>query len=121
MLLEEDVKKHCRENGIKYGASRGSSSGSVIAYLLNITDVDSLKYDLNFERFMSKERVSLCDIDSDYEPSKRHLVKKYLHEKKGLYCAEIITFNTIKEKGALKDIGGALKIPFNIMNDIQKI
>jgi len=120
MLLEEDVKKHCRENGIKYGASRGSSSGSVIAYLLNITDVDSLKYDLNFERFMSKERVSLCDIDSDYEPSKRHLVKKYLHEKKGLYCAEIITFNTIKEKGALKDIGGALKIPFNIMNDITK-
>lgn len=120
MLLEEDVKRWCRENDIKYGASRGSSSGSIIAYLLGITDVDSLKYDLNFERFMNPERVSLCDIDSDYEPSKRELVKEYLHNKNGLYCAEIITFNTIQEKGALKDVGGALGIDFDTMNNITK-
>ena len=120
MLLEEDVKRWCRENDIKYGASRGSSSGSIIAFLLGITDVDSLKYNLNFERFMSRERVSLMDIDTDYEPSKRELVKEYLHTKKGLYCAEIITFNTIQKKGALKDVGGALGIDFNIMNEITK-
>jgi len=120
MLLEEDVKRWCRKNKIRYGASRGSASGSVIAFLLGITDVDSLKYDLNFERFMSPERVSLCDIDSDYEPSKRDLVKEYLHNMDGVYCAEIITFNTIQKKGALKDVGGALGIPFSEMNEITK-
>ena len=118
LLLEEDIKSWCRNNDIKYGASRGSSSGSVICYLLGITDVDSLKYNLSFERFMNESRISLCDIDSDYEPSKRELVKEYLHNKKGLYCAEIITFNTIQEKGALKDVGRALDIPFEIMNEI---
>jgi len=120
MLLEEDVKKWCRKNDIKYGASRGSASGSIIAFLLGITDVDSLKYDLNFERFMSPERVSLCDIDSDYEPSKRDLVKQYLHNMEGVYCAEIVTFNTIQKKGALKDVGGALGIPFDKMNEITR-
>ena len=120
MLLEEDVKSWCRKNNVKYGASRGSSSGSVIAFLLGITDVDSLKYNLNFERFLNPERVSLADIDSDYEPSKRALVKDYLYNKKGLYCAEIITFNTIQEKGALKDVGGALGYDFELMNEISK-
>ena len=59
MLLEEDYKRELRKQGVHYGYSRGSVSGSIIAYLLGITDVDSIKYNLNFERFMNKERISL--------------------------------------------------------------
>ena len=61
MLLEEDYKSEMRRRGVRFGYSRGSVSGSIIAYLLGITEIDSIKYDLNFERFMSKERISLAD------------------------------------------------------------
>lgn len=108
MLLEEDYKREMRKQGVHYGYSRGSVSGSVIAYLLGITDVDSIKYNLNFERFMNKERVSLADIDSDWFSEDRWKVRKYLFEKEGLYCCNIITFNTIKMRGAIKDVGRAL-------------
>lgn len=104
MLLEEDYKAEMRRRGIKYGYSRGSVSGSVIAYLLGITEVDSVKYNLNFERFMNKERISLADIDSDWLSEDRKSVKDYLYEKKGLYCCDIVTFNTIAMKGAIRDI-----------------
>jgi len=120
ILLEEDIKSWCRNNNIYYGYSRGSVSGSIIAYLLNITDVDSIKYNLNFARFMNPERVSLCDIDTDYPPSQRDLVKQYIHKKENLYCAEIITFNTIAEKGAIRDVGRALNIPLEEIDVICK-
>ena len=108
MLLEEDYKRELRKQGVHYGYSRGSVSGSVIAYLLGITDVDSIKYNLNFERFMNKERISLADVDSDWFSEDRWKVRKYLFEKEGLYCCNIITFNTIKMRGAIKDVGRAL-------------
>ena len=108
MLLEEDYKTALRKKGIPFGYSRGSVSGSVIAYLLGITEVDSIKYNLNFERFMNKERVSLADIDSDWFKRDRGEVRKYLYNKEGLYCCDIITFNTIAMKGAIKDVGRAL-------------
>ena len=104
MLLEEDYKAAMRKKGIYPGYSRGSVSGSIIAYLLGITEVDSIKHGLNFERFMNTERVSLPDIDSDWYDEDRDEVKKYLYSKKGLYCCDIITFNTIKLKGAVRDI-----------------
>ena len=85
-----------------------SVSGSIIAYLLGITDVDSIKYNLNFERFMNKERISLADVDSDWFSEDRWKVRKYLFEKDGLYCCNIVTFNTIKMRGAIKDVGRAL-------------
>ena len=110
-LLEEDLKSMCRANNIKYGYSRGSVSGSEIAYLLYITEVDSIKHRMNFERFMNLERVSLADVDTDYAPKDREKVKDYLFNKKGLYCSEIITFNTIALKGAIRDVGRALEIP----------
>jgi DNA polymerase-3 subunit alpha len=110
-LLEEDVKSMCRNNNIKYGYSRGSVSGSEIAYLLYITEVDSIKHRMNFERFMNIERVSLADVDTDYPPESRKAVKDYLFNKKGLYCSEIITFNTIALKGAIRDVARALEIP----------
>ena len=104
MLLEEDYKSEMRRRGVKFGYSRGSVSGSEIAYLLGITEIDSVKYDLNFERFMNKERVSLADIDTDWLSEDREIVKQYLYGKKGLYCCDIVTFNTIALKGSIRDV-----------------
>lgn len=104
MLLEEDYKSEMRKRGINCGYSRGSVSGSIIAYLLGITEIDSIKHNLNFERFMNTERVSLADIDTDWYSEDRDVVKKYLFQKHGLYCCDIITFNTIAVKGAVRDI-----------------
>ena len=104
MLLEEDYKSEMRRRGIKFGYSRGSVSGSIIAYLLGITEIDSVKYKLNFERFMNKERVSLADIDTDWYSDDRETVRNYLYDKEGLYCCDIVTFNTIALKGAIKNV-----------------
>ena len=120
LLLENDVKKWARENNIVYGDSRGSVSGSFVAYLMRITNTDSIKHNLNFERFMNQERVSLPDIDTDWEPSKRDLVKKYLHDNDRYYTAEIVTFNTIADKGAIRDVGRALEIPLKEVDFIAK-
>ena len=118
LLLEDDIKSWCRENDIEYGYSRGSVSGSYIAYLLKITYMDSIKHNLSFERFMNPERISLSDVDTDYPPSSRGKVKEYIYNKKGLYCADIITFNTIADKGAIRDVGRGLKIDLEIINQI---
>jgi DNA polymerase-3 subunit alpha len=117
-LLEEDLKSMCRKNGIKYGYSRGSVSGSEIAYALYITEIDSIKHRMNFERFMNLERVSLADVDTDYAPKDREKIKDYLFNKKGLYCSEIITFNTIALKGAIRDVGRALEIPLSEIGEM---
>lgn len=108
LLLEEDYKSALKKQGVSCGYSRGSVSGSEIAYLLGITEVDSIKYNLNFERFMNKERVSLADVDTDWSKKDRYKVREYLFNKEGLYCCDIITFNTIALKGAIKDVGRAL-------------
>lgn len=108
LLLDEDYKVALKKQGVSYGYSRGSVSGSVIAYLLGITEVDSIKYNLNFERFMNKERVSLADIDTDWSKKDRYKVRDYMFNKDGLYCCDIVTFNTIAMKGAIKDVGRAL-------------
>ena len=118
LLLEDDIKSWCRENEIEYGYSRGSVSGSYIAYLLNITYMDSIKHNLSFERFMNPERISLSDVDTDYPPSQRGLVKDYIYNKEGLYCADIITFNTIADKGAIRDVGRGLKMDLEEVNII---
>lgn len=111
LLLEEDYKTAMKEKGINFGYSRGSVSGSVIAYILGITEVDSVKYNLNFERFMNTERVSLADVDTDWYATDRDRVRDYLFAKKNLYCCNIVTFNTIALKGAIKDVGRALGYP----------
>jgi len=108
LLLEEDYKAALRKQGVYCGPSRGSVSGSIIAYILGITDEDSIKFNLNFERFMNQERVSLADVDSDWYKGDRWKVRDYLYKRKGLYCCDIITFNTIAMKGAIKDVGRAL-------------
>ena len=107
MLLDSDYKNWLLKNNMHYGASRGSVSGSLIAYLLKNTDVDSVKYKLNFSRFMNSERKSLADVDTDIYAEDRYKVREYLFNKKGLYCCNIITFNTIQLKAAIKDVGRA--------------
>lgn len=107
MILDSDYKKWMLENGMNYGVSRGSVSGSLIAYLIGSTDVDSVKYNLNFSRFMNPERVSLADIDTDIFADDRYKVREYLFNRKDLYCCNIVTFNTIQLKGAIKDVGRA--------------
>lgn len=113
MLLMEDIVAWCRTQDILIGYGRGSCTGSLIAYLLGITEMDSIKHGLNFDRFMSIERVSLSDIDSDIAPNRIDEVKDYVFNKHGLYCADIVTFNTIALKGAVRDVGRALGVPLD--------
>lgn len=113
MLLMEDIVAWCRTQDILIGYGRGSCTGSLIAYLLGITEMDSIKHGLNFDRFMSIERVSLSDIDSDIAPNRIDEVKDYVFNKHGLYCADIVTFNTIALKGAVRDVGRALGMPLD--------
>lgn len=118
MLLMEDIVAWCRTQDILIGYGRGSCTGSLIAYLLGITEMDSIKHGLNFDRFMNVERVSLSDIDSDIPPNRIDEVKDYVFNKHGLYCADIVTFNTIALKGAIRDVGRALGIPLDEVADI---
>ena len=108
LLLDEGIKSWAREKGAYCGYSRGSCSGSLICYLIGITEIDSIKYNLNFSRFMNKERVSLADIDTDWGDKDRDLIKKHIHEDLGLYCAEIVTFNTVALKGSIRDVCRAI-------------
>lgn len=121
MLLMEDIISWCIQNEIYVGYGRGSVNGSVIAWLLGITEMDSIKHGLNFERFMNTERVSLSDIDTDFPPSRIDDVKQYIYSKTGLYCCDIVTFNTIALKGAIRDVGRALEFPLETVNSICDI
>jgi DNA polymerase-3 subunit alpha len=118
MLLMEDIIAWCKTQGILVGYGRGSCNGSVIAYLLGITEMDSIKHGLNFERFMNTERVSLSDIDTDFPPSRINEVKQYIFNKHGLHCSDIVTFNTIALKGAIRDVGRALEMPLDEVGQI---
>ena len=118
MLLMEDIISWCKTQDILVGYGRGSCNGSIVAYLLGITEMDSIKHGLNFDRFMNTERVSLSDIDTDFPPSRINEVKQYIFTKPGLYCSDIVTFNTIALKGAIRDVGRALEIPLAEVSDI---
>lgn len=112
MLLQTFLREWEKKSGITCGPGRGSVSGSMVAYLLGITQMDSLRFGLNFFRFSNPDRVSLADIDTDYAGEDRDRVKEFLlKDKMGLETiktAEIITFNTIALRGAIKDVCRAL-------------
>ena len=120
MLLMTDILDWCRANDIEVGYGRGSVNGSIIAWLLHITEMDSIKHKLNFDRFMNTSRVSLSDIDTDFPPSRIEEVKQYIYNKHGLYCSDIVTFNTIALKGAIRDVGRALEMPLDEIDNICK-
>lgn len=120
LLLEDAVKSYARSQGVRYGFGRGSVSGSQIAYLLRITEMNAIDRNLNFARFMSKERISLADIDTDFPPNKRHIVQEWLLNHEKLHCAHIITYNTIALKGCIRDVGRGLDIPLDVVDEIAK-
>ena len=123
MLLQTYLREWEKENDISCGYGRGSVSGSMIAYLLGITQMDSLKFGLNFFRFMNPSRVTNADIDTDYAGADRDKVKQFLLRDKlnlpNIRSAEIITFNTIALKGAVRDVCRALYKDRNDINYIE--
>lgn len=122
MLLETYMREWEHRENIICGPGRGSVSGSMVAYILGITDMDSMLFDLNFFRFANPDRVSNADIDTDYSGPDRERVKRFLlHDRMNLpkiQTSEIITFNTIALKGAVRDVGRALQIP---LEEISRI
>ncbi|MCK9596750.1 DNA polymerase III subunit alpha [Candidatus Pacearchaeota archaeon] len=99
-----DIMRFCRDNDIMVGPCRGSVGGSLVAYLLDITKLDPIKYDLMFERFINKNRKDYPDIDIDFEDTKRDTVKEYLREKYG-NVADIMTVSSLASRGVLRDLG----------------
>ena len=118
MLLDSDYKNWMRDNNMYYGPSRGSVSGSLIAWLIHSTDVDSVKYNLNFSRFMNPERQSLADVDTDIYAEDRYKVREYFFNRPDVYCCNIITFNTIKMRGAIKDVARAFEMTVDKAQEI---
>lgn len=120
MLLQKEVVDWAHKNEIYQGYGRGSVNGSLIAYLLKITEMDSIKHKLNFFRFLNPERISLADIDLDWPPSKRQEVIDYVSTIPGIHFSEIITFNTVALKGAIREIGRALDMDLSTIDQIAK-
>ena len=103
-LIVYDFVKYAKDNGILVGAGRGSAAGSLVCYLLDITEADPLEYNLLFERFLNKERISMPDIDIDFQDTRRDEVIKYVEEKYGSdKVAQIITFTTFQSKSAARE------------------
>jgi len=121
-LIVHDFVKFAKEKGIVVGPGRGSAAGSIIAYSLNITTVDPLKYGLLFERFLNPERVSMPDIDIDFADHRRNEVLEYVREKYGQQnVAQIITFGTMTAKAAVRDVGRAMGYPYAEVDKIAKL
>lgn len=121
-LIVWDVIKVAREMGVPVGPGRGSAAGSIVAYLLGITDIDPLKYGLLFERFLNPDRISMPDIDIDFSDDGRQKVIDYVVEKYGRNrVAQIITFNFILAKMAIRDIGRVLGIELSEVDRIAKL
>jgi DNA polymerase-3 subunit alpha len=121
-LIVWDFIKYARERGIPVGPGRGSAAGSLVAYCLEITDVDPLQYDLLFERFLNPERISMPDIDIDFCVRGRGEVINHVSQLYGRdSVCQIITFGTMASKAALKDVGRALNMPYSEVEKIAKL
>lgn len=121
-LIVWDFINHSREQGIGVGPGRGSAAGSIVAYILGITSIDPLKYDLLFERFLNPDRVSMPDIDVDFDYIRRGEVIDYVKERYGYdHVAQIVTFGTMAAKGAIRDVGRVLNMPYNEVSKIAKL
>ncbi len=121
-LIVWDFIRYARERGIPVGPGRGSAAGSLVSYVMAITDIDPLQNDLLFERFLNPERVSLPDIDIDFCMNRREEVIEYVRQKYGRdQVAQIITFNTMAAKAAIKDVGRVLEVPYAEMDRIAKM
>jgi len=121
-LVVYDFIKYAKQNGILVGPGRGSAAGSLVSYSLGITDIDPLKYDLLFERFLNPERITMPDIDTDFPDKRRGEVLEYVTNKYGKKkVAGIVTFGTLGAKQALRDVARVLNIPSYKIDALSKI
>ncbi len=121
-LIIRDIISIAKDHNISVGPGRGSAVGSIVLYSLGITNVNPLEYNLLFERFLNPERVTMPDVDIDFEDIRRDDMIRYLREKYGKSnIAQIITFGKMKTKMVIKDVGRVLDIPYNEVNEITKI
>ncbi len=121
-LIVEGFTTEARNRGVFVGPGRGSAAGSIVAYCIGIINIDPLRYDLLFERFLNPERVSPPDIDIDFDDSGRQAVIDYVVEKYGRQnVAQIVTYGTMKAKTAIRDVGRVLGVPLNEVNRIAKL
>ncbi len=121
-LIVRDFIAYARSRGIGVGPGRGSVAGSLVAYALRITDIDPLQHGLIFERFLNPERVSMPDIDIDFDDLRRGEVIEYVKHKYGeANVTQIITFGTMGAKGVMRDVGRALGMPFGDVDKIAKL
>ena len=121
-LIVWDYINYCRENGIAVGPGRGSAAGSIVSYCMHITNIDPIKYDLLFERFLNPERVSMPDIDVDFEYERRQDVIDYVTEKYGAdKVVQIITFGTLAAKGVIRDVARVMDLPYSFGDTIAKM
>ena len=121
-LIVQDYVKYAKENGILVGPGRGSAAGSLVAYTLNITTIDPLKYDLFFERFLNKDRITMPDIDIDVEDTRRDEMIKYCINKYGIdKVALIITFGSLTAKQVIRDVAKTLEIDQKKVDSLTKL
>ena len=121
-LIVWDFIKYARDNDIMVGPGRGSAAGSLVAYTLGITQLDPIRYDLLFERFLNPERVSMPDIDVDFCFERRQEVIDYVRRKYGDDCVvQIVTFGTLAARGVIRDVGRVLDMPYAQVDIIAKM
>ncbi|HEU4963028.1 MAG TPA: DNA polymerase III subunit alpha, partial [Bacilli bacterium] len=121
-LIVWDFMRFAHENGISTGPGRGSAAGSLVAYVLRITDVDPIRYNLLFQRFLNPERVSMPDIDIDFEFERRGEVIEYVTAKYGTdRVAQIVTYGTMAARAAIRDVGRVLHLPAQVIDRTAKL
>ena len=121
-LITWDLIRYARERGIRVGPGRGSAAGCAVAYSLGITDLDPIKYDLLFERFLNPDRVSMPDIDMDFDSRYRDELIRYVAEKYGRdRVAQIVTFSKIKARAAVRDAARVLGFPYALGDRVAKV
>lgn len=120
-LIVWDFIHYAREHDIMVGPGRGSAAGSLVSYTTGITDIDPVRYNLIFERFLNPERVSMPDIDVDFCFERRQEVIDYVVEKYGKDCVtQIVTFGTLAARGVIRDVGRVMDLPYNFVDTIAK-
>jgi len=121
-LIVQDLTTWAREHGIAVGPGRGSAAGSLVSYILGITDLNPLEYDLLFERFLNPERIQMPDIDIDFADTRRDEVLAYAREKYGAdKVAQIITFGTMAARAAIRDAGRAMGLSYGFCDQVAKL
>jgi len=122
LLIVQDFIYWAKMKGIPVGPGRGSAAGSLVTYVIGITNIDPLRFDLLFERFLNPERVSMPDIDTDFSDKERHLVIKYVAEKYGEQCVtQIVTYGAMKAKAVVRDVGRVLGLEQHEINTVAKL